>query len=473
MLLLLRRDKQIMKQHTLQATTTLQGRGLHTGQMTTVTLRPAPADTGIQFHRIDFEKPVVIKADAANVAQTQRSTTIASEGASVSTVEHLMAAAYALGVDNLIVEIDGGEVPILDGSAAPFIAAIRAVGLQEQAAEALIFRVEQPITVRHEGSEITILPADRLEMTTLIDFNSKILGQQYAHLADLQEFAQQIAPARTFVFLHEIQPLLNAGLIKGGDVDNAVVFVEQIPSADELRQLAAQLQKPYIHVEREGILNLTALHFSNEPARHKLLDLVGDMALAGLRIQGRIIAHRPGHTINALFAKALKQAYKDHCKAQEIPKYDPLKKPVYDINDITARIQHRFPFLLIDKIVELSDHHIVGVKNVTMNEPYFSGHFPNNPVMPGVLQIEAMAQTGGIFVFALNKIDNPLEWDTYFLRINNARFREKVLPGDTLLFRLDLLSPIRRGLCEMRARAYVGDKLVSEAELLAQIIKRK
>ncbi len=462
-----------MKQHTLQSTITLQGKGLHTGQFTTLTLRPAVADTGIQFHRVDLPTAVVIKADAANVAQTQRSTTLSQGGASVSTVEHLMAAAYALGVDNMIVEIDGAELPILDGSAAPFVQAIQKAGIAELAAEATVFRIEQPITVRHEGSEITILPADKFEVTTLIDFNSKILGQQYAQLADLSEFSEQIAPARTFVFLHEIQPLLNAGLIKGGDVDNAVVFVEQIPSADELRQLAAQLGKPYVHVEREGILNLTALHFSNEPARHKLLDLIGDLANAGLRIQGRIIAQRPGHTINALFAKALKQAYKEHCRRLEIPRYDPLKKPVYDINDITGKIQHRFPFLLVDKIVDLSDEYIIGVKNVTMNEPYFAGHFPDNPVMPGVLQIEAMAQVGGIFVFTLNKVDNPLEWDTYFLRINNARFREKVLPGDTLVMRLDLLSPIRRGLCEMRARAFVGDKLVSEAELLAQIVKRK
>jgi UDP-3-O-[3-hydroxymyristoyl] N-acetylglucosamine deacetylase / 3-hydroxyacyl-[acyl-carrier-protein] dehydratase len=462
-----------MKQRTIQKTATLQGKGLHSGQETTIVMQAAAANTGIQFRRIDLAGQPIVRADVQYVSQTQRSTTIAHGAAVVTTIEHLMAACLGLGIDNLLVDIDGGEVPILDGSAMPFVRALQSAELVEQEQERVIFKIEQPITVSYEGSEITILPADTLEMTALIDFNSKILGQQFAQLRGLENFEAQIAPARTFVFLHEIQPLLNAGLIKGGDIDNAVVFVENIPSDEELHQLAEQIGKPYMRVQREGILNLTALHFSNEPARHKLLDLLGDLSLSGVHICGRVIAHKPGHTINALAAKAIKQAYKDYCKSLEIPKYDPMKKPVFDINDITSKLQHRFPFLLIDKIVELSDNHIVGVKNVTMNEPFFVGHFPNNPVMPGVLQIEAMAQTGGLFVFNLNKVENPLEWDTYFLRINNARFRDKVVPGDTLLFRLELMSPVRRGLCEMRAKAFVGDRIVAEAELLAQIIRRK
>lgn len=462
-----------MKQRTLQTSISFQGKGLHTGQLVTLTLTAAAANSGIQFRRVDLPNQPIIKAESANVANTQRSTTLAADGAHISTVEHLLAACYCVGLDNALIDINGAEVPILDGSASPFVEKLLEAGLVEQDAEREYFRVEQPITVQHEGSEITVLPAEEFELTTLIDFNSRVLGQQFATLKHISDFATEIAPARTFVFLHDIQPLLKAGLVKGGDLDNAVVFVENVPSEDELRVMAQQLQKPFMRVEREGILNLTALKFTNEPARHKLLDVIGDLSLAGLRIQGRIIATKPGHTINTLFAKRLKDAYNDQRKRREIPKYDPTQKPLYDINAISEMLQHRFPFLLVDKIMEVSDQHIIGVKNVTMNEPFFPGHFPNNPVMPGVLQIEAMAQTGGIFVFNLNKVENPHEWDTYFLRINNARFREKVVPGDTLVFRLDLLSPVRRGLCEMRCKAYVGEKLVAEAEMLAQIIKRK
>lgn len=459
-----------MKQFTINQAISLSGKGLHTGANTTITLHPAPANSGIQFKRIDLPSQPIIKADIQNIGETQRSTIIKTAEASISTIEHLMAACFALGVDNLLIDINGPEVPILDGSSLPFVNALKDAGLQEQELNRVYFKIQKPIHIQHQGSEISIFPADEFEITSLIDFNSKVVGTQFAQLKDLNAFETEIAPARTFVFLHEIMPLFQHGLIKGGDLDSAVVFVEHIPDEATLDNMAKQLGKDKIEI-KGGTLN-DSLRFDNEPARHKLLDVLGDLYLSGVHIIGRIIAHKPGHTINALATKAIKEAYKEHLKNAQIPSYDPSQKPLMDINDITERIQHRYPFLLLDKVMEMDDEHIVAVKNVTMNEPFFQGHFPGNPVMPGVLQIEAMAQAGGIFVFNLTKVENPLEWDTYFLRINNARFREKVLPGDTLVMRLDLLSPIRRGLCEMRARAYVGNRLVAEAELLAQILKR-
>lgn len=459
-----------MKQFTINQAVSLSGKGLHTGAYTTIVLQAAPANSGIQFKRIDLEGQPIIKADIQNIGETQRSTIIKTAQASVSTIEHLMAACFALGIDNLLVEINGPEVPILDGSSLPFLNALKEAGLQEQEANRIYFKIQKPIHIQHQGSEITILPADEFEITSLIDFNSKVVGSQFAQLKNLNDFEKEIAPARTFVFLHEIMPLFQHGLIKGGDLDSAVVFVEHIPDEATLQTMAKQLGKENIEI-KGGTLN-DSLRFDNEPARHKLLDVLGDLYLSGVHIIGRIIAHKPGHTVNALATKAIKEAYKEYLKNAQIPTYDPTAKPIMDINQITERIQHRYPFLLIDKIMEMDDEHIVAVKNVTMNEPFFQGHFPGNPVMPGVLQIEAMAQAGGIFVFNITKVENPLEWDTYFLRINNARFREKVLPGDTLVMRLDLLSPIRRGLCEMRARAFVGNRLVAEAELLAQILKR-
>ena len=459
-----------MKQFTINQVVTLSGKGLHTGVITTMTVQPALANTGIQFQRIDLENQPIVKADVQYVSETQRSTVIKNGEAVVSTIEHFMAACFALGIDNLLVQINGPEVPILDGSALPFLNALKAAGLKELEADKVYFKVDKPIHIQYQGSEITILPAETLEITTLIDFNSKVVGAQFAQLKDLNDFEQTIAPARTFVFLHEIMPLFQHGLIKGGDLDSAVVFVEHIPDADTLQSMAKQLGKAEIVIQ-QGTLN-ESLRFDNEPARHKLLDVLGDLYLSGVHIIGRIIAHKPGHTINAMATKAIKQAFKEYTKNAKIPRYNPLAKPLMDINEITERLQHRYPFLLVDKIMEMTDEHIIAVKNVTMNEPFFQGHFPGNPVMPGVLQIEAMAQAGGIFVFNVTKVEDPLEWDTYFLRINNARFRERVLPGDTLVMRLDLLSPIRRGLCEMRAQAFVGDRMVAEAELLAQIIKR-
>ncbi|MFK7799866.1 MAG: bifunctional UDP-3-O-[3-hydroxymyristoyl] N-acetylglucosamine deacetylase/3-hydroxyacyl-ACP dehydratase [Aureispira sp.] len=462
-----------MKQATLQQSITIEGKGLHTGVASSLIIHPAAENHGIKFRRIDLEGQPLITADAKHVVSTQRCTTLGKGNAKVSTVEHLMAALKGCGVSNALIDIDAAEVPILDGSAAPFVEHIQQVGVQEQEAEQNYLDVTEPIYWQDEetGASYTILPAEKFELTTLIDFESSVIGKQYAQLDTLEDFAQEIAPSRTFVFLHELTALLDAGLIKGGELDNALVFVENVPQNGELTALAEKLQiEQEIKVEQTGILNTTALRFANEAARHKLLDVVGDLALTGLDLRLKIIASKPGHAANTRLAKELLSKYKTSRKLRGIPKYDPNQEPVNDINVITKKLQHRFPFLLIDKIIELSDKHVVGVKNVTMNEPYFPGHFPSNPVMPGVLQIEAMAQTGGILV--MENVEDPHEWDTFFLRIKNALFRHPVIPGDTILFKMELISPIRRGLCEMTGKAYVGNKLVCEAELLAQIIRR-
>jgi len=462
-----------MKQSTLKQSIELEGKGLHTGKNTTLKLHPAAENHGIQFRRIDLENQPLIKADATNVVATARCTTLSKKDATVSTVEHLLAALKGTGVTNALIDIDGEEVPIMDGSSLPFVEKILEVGIQEQEQEQNYLEIDAPIYWKDEesGAEFTILPSENFEITTLIDFDSSVIGKQYANLDKLEDFATEIAPNRTFVFLHELEALADAGLIKGGELENALVFVDAVPENGKLSALAEKLNVATdIEVREEGILNTTELRFQNEAARHKLLDVVGDLALTGLDLRVKIIAKKPGHTANTKLAKELLSTYKTTRKLRGIPKYDPSKKPVNDINQITKKLQHRFPFLLIDKIIELSTTHVVGVKNVTMNEPYFPGHFPNNPVMPGVLQIEAMAQTGGILV--MENVEDPHEWDTFFLRINNARFRHPVLPGDTILFKMELISPIRRGLCEMTGKAYVGNKLVAEAELLAQIIRR-
>lgn len=462
-----------MKQSTLKQSIEIEGKGLHTGQNTSLALHPAAANHGIKFRRIDLENQPIIKADAASVVATQRCTVIGKGDVTVSTVEHLLAALTGMGVSNVLVDIDGGEVPILDGSALPFVEKIQEVGVQELEEEQNYLEIEEPIHWKDEesGAEYTILPSDKFEITTLIDFDSSVIGKQYASLDNLNDFATEIAPNRTFVFLHELQQLAEAGLIKGGELDNALVFVDSVPESSTLNALAEKLAvDTAIEVKQEGILNTTDLRFQNEAARHKLLDVIGDLTLTGLDLRIKVIAKKPGHAANTKLAKELQSIYKTTRKLRDIPKYDPNKKPVNDIHEITKKLQHRFPFLLIDKIIELSDKHVVGVKNVTMNEPFFPGHFPNNPVMPGVLQIEAMAQTGGILV--MENVDDPHAWDTYFLRIKNALFRHPVLPGDTILFKMELISPIRRGLCEMTGKAYVGNKLVAQAELLAQIIRR-
>lgn len=462
-----------MKQATLKQSIELEGKGLHTGKNAKISLQPAAVNHGIQFRRIDLENQPLIKADAANVVATQRCTVLGKNEATVATVEHLLAALVGTGVTNVLIDIHGEEVPILDGSALPFVEKILAAGIEEQTEEQNYLEILEPFHWKDEesGAEFTILPSENFEITTLIDFPSSIIGKQYASLDKLADFATEIAPNRTFVFLHELEALADAGLVKGGELENALVFVNQVPSKEKLDALAKKLNiSAAIDVKQEGILNTTELRFQNEAARHKLLDVVGDLALTGLDLRMKVIAKKPGHAANTKLAKELVELYKTNRKLRDIPKYDPNKKPINDINDITKKLQHRFPFLLIDKIIELSDKHVVGVKNVTMNEPFFPGHFPNNPVMPGVLQIEAMAQTGGILV--MENVENPHEWDTFFLRIKNALFRHPVLPGDTILFKMELISPIRRGLCEMTGKAYVGNKLVCEAELLAQIIRR-
>jgi UDP-3-O-[3-hydroxymyristoyl] N-acetylglucosamine deacetylase/3-hydroxyacyl-[acyl-carrier-protein] dehydratase len=458
-------------QHTLLSEARISGVGIHTGQTVEMTLKPAEPNTGILFKRIDLPNAPTVKADVDNVVDTTRSTTIESNGARVSTIEHLMAALVGNMVDNVLIEITGGEVPILDGSSGPFVDIIRQAGVQKQDAPKIYYTLQHNISFSDEVKkvEMVALPYHEFRINTLIDFNSPVLGTQHAALKHISEFDEQIAPCRTFCFFHELEYLLDNNLIKGGDINNAIVVVDKAVSQDQVKRIAKVFRKDDVKVSEGGILNNLDLRFPNEPARHKLLDVIGDLALVGFPFKAHIIANRPGHSSNIEFARRIKEHIKKYKHKQQFPFYDPAKPPVFDIHAIEKKLPHRYPFLLIDKVIELSEKHVIAVKNVTYNEPYFQGHFPGNCVMPGVLQVEALAQTGGILTIP----DDPdHDYDTYFLKIDHCKFKQKVVPGDTLLLKMELMNPVRRGICEMKGTIFVGDKIAAEAEMVAQIVKK-
>ncbi|CAI8355603.1 MAG: UDP-3-O-acyl-N-acetylglucosamine deacetylase [Cryomorphaceae bacterium] len=458
-----------MMQKTLANTVSFHGNALHTGEDVQVTLVPAAVNTGIVFIRTDADS-TEIPALAKHINRTNRQTILQKGEISVGTVEHLMASLYALGIDNLRIELDGSEVPILDGSAAPIVDLINGAGIEEQSEEKNYYTLEEPFIFKDEdGSEIMALPSEDFEVSALIDYGSSVLGPQHAQLNKMTDFREEIASARTFSFLRELVPLLDQGLIKGGDLNNAIVYVDQEIAPETLEKLKKAFDRDDVDVTSFGTLNNIELRFSNEAARHKLLDVVGDIALLGRPLKARIIATKPGHGVNAEFTKALAAKIKKQESRPQAPKYDPNLPPLKTVEDIMELIPHRSPFLLVDKIITLTEDHVVGVKAVTMNEPFFVGHFPGAPVMPGVLQIEAMAQCGGIL--ALSSVPDPENYLTYFMKMDNVKFKQKVVPGDTLIFDLKLISPIRRGIVHMLGRAFVGNTLVSEAELMAQITK--
>ncbi len=459
------------KQHTLSQPIHISGTGLHTGILVDMTLKPAHPGFGIQFQRVDLPDQPIIKADCDLVTDTSRGTTLQVGDAKVSTVEHILASLVGMGIDNALIELNGPEVPIMDGSSAPFIAQIEAAGVEEQDAAKAWYSLDENIYHYDEEKrvEMVALPALDYQLTTLIDFNSPVLGTQHAGLKTIKDFKSEIAPCRTFCFLHELEMLLENDLIKGGDINNAIVVVDKTVSDDEMSRLAKIFNRDKIEVKSEGYLNNLELRFPNEPARHKLLDVIGDLALIGYPIKARIIANRPGHSTNIEFAKKIKHYIRKNKHVKNVPVYDPALPPVYTLDQIEKTLPHRHPFLFVDKIVELSDTHIVGIKNVTFNEWFFPGHFPGNPVMPGVLQIEALAQTGGIL--CINSMPEG-KYDTYFLKIDNCKFKQMVRPGDTMVLKLEMTGPIRRGICEMRGTVFVGGKIATEADLVAQIVKR-
>lgn len=460
-----------VKQRTLKKNFILNGIGLHTGKEIHVNFLPAPDNHGIKIKRIDLEESPIIPALAENVTGTQRGTVLSKGDAQVSTVEHAMAALYAMGIDNCLIEVDAPEFPILDGSAYKYVDAINEVGIEEQDSykDFYIVRRKMEVSDPETGAKLTLLPDDTFSINSFIEFDSKYIHNQSASIENMDDFAKEIAPARTFVFVRELEQLRKAGLIQGGNLDNAVVIYEKEMSQKALDELAELIGVPHHNAKELGYLNKKALVFPNEPARHKLLDVIGDMALVGKPIKGRIIATRPGHKINNLLARQLRKDIK--LNEVQPPIYDVRKEPLLDINQIRNLIPHRYPFLLVDKIIEKTDKYIVGVKNITANEPFFIGHFPEEPVMPGVLQVEAMAQVGGIFV--LSALDNPESYSTYFLKIDSVKFRQKVVPGDTLILRVELTSEIRRGIATMRGLAFIGEKVVSEAIFTALVEKTK
>lgn len=459
------------KQHTIKQSVTVSGVGLHTGVQTRMTFQPAKPNHGIKFQRIDLPGSPIIDADCDNVVDVSRGTTIEQSGARVSTIEHSLAALVGLEIDNVLIQLDGPEAPIMDGSSMPFVEALHDAGAEEQNALRDYFEVQDSIFYREatRNVEIAALPLDDYRVTVMVDYNSPVLGSQHASLTNIRQFEKEIASCRTFCFLHELEMLYKNNLIKGGDLNNAIVIVDRVVNQEELEHIARMLNKPRVEVKNEGILNNVELRYNNEPARHKLLDIIGDLALAGQPLKAQILAARPGHAANVAFAKKLKKAMKETSK-KGIPRYNPSLPPVMDIRQISGILPHRYPFLLIDKIIYLDQETVSGVKNVTMNEPFFQGHFPGNPVMPGVLQIEAMAQIGGILV--LNTVPDPENYWTIFLGIEQVRFRKKVTPGDTLVIQCDLLAPIKRGIAKMYGRAFVGNTLVCEGTMTASIVRK-
>lgn len=461
----------MLKQKTLKGSFSLFGKGLHTGLNLTITFNPAPENHGYKIQRIDLEGNPIIDAIAENVVETSRGTVVAKGDVKCSTIEHGMAALYALGIDNCLIQVNGPEFPILEGSSQLYVEHIEKVGIQEQNAPKDFYIIKKKIEIKDEatGSSIIILPDEQFSITTMISYNSKWFSSQFATLDDMEDFAKEVASARTFVFVREIEPLLKAGYIKGGDLDNAIVIYEEEISQERFNQLADKLNVERKDATQLGFLNNKPLVWDNEPARHKLLDIIGDMALIGRPIKGRIIATRPGHTINNKFARQMRREIRAH--EIQAPSYDCNEAPLMDVNRIRELLPHRYPMQLVDKVISMGPTSIVAVKNVTSNEPFFTGHFPQEPVMPGVLQIEAMAQAGGLLV--LNSVEEPEKWSTYFLKIDDVKFRQKVVPGDTLIFKVELLAPIRHGVSSMKGFVFVGEKIVSEATFTAQIVKNK
>lgn len=459
------------KQHTIKKSVTLSGVGLHTGVQTTMTFLPAKANHGIKFQRIDLPGRPVIDADCDNVVDVSRGTTIEQSGAKISTIEHTLAALVGLELDNVLIEVDGPEAPIMDGSSMPFVQILKEAGAEEQNALRDYYEVQDSLFYRDASRnvEIAALPLDDYRVTVMIDYNSPVLGSQHASITNIRQFEKEIASCRTFCFLHELEMLYKNNLIRGGDLNNAIVIVDRVVEDHELAHIAKMLNKPKVEVKKEGILNNIELRYNNEPARHKLLDIIGDLALAGRPLKAQILAARPGHAANVAFAKKLKKAMAESDK-KGIPRYNPSLPPVMDIKQIIKFLPHRYPFLLIDKIIYLDRESVAGIKNVSMNEPFFQGHFPGNPVMPGVLIIEAMAQIGGILV--LNTVPDPENYLTLFLGIDEVRFRKIVQPGDTLVIQCDLLAPIKRGIAKMYGRAFVGNTLVCEGTMTASIVRK-